>query len=94
MRVAQREDEKKLAVDVLHRVRTKDGLAMAVSLLQNPAVRVEAADVAVVIGGSLVRSEPAAVASAMKQVIAAGVEGDVADRAKALLATAQATGSK
>jgi HEAT repeat protein len=94
MRLAQRDEEKKLAVDVLRRVPTKECLAMAVSLLRNPTVKVEAADVAVAIGGSLVGSEPAAVAAAMKQVITAGVEGDLAGRAKALLDKAQAAGPK
>ncbi len=94
LKVAQRDDEKKLAVGMLRRSPTLDSLGAAVLLLADPAVKAEAGVVAVFIGEKLVRGEPAAVGAAMKQVIAAKLPGDASVRAKALVDMARSLEKK
>ncbi len=90
MEVAKRPEEKKLALDILTRIPSTTTLSLAVSHLDDPAIKQAAADAAVKIAGHLVGNEPKAVAEAMQKVVASGVGGQAADRAKQLLDGAKA----
>jgi len=92
--LCQRDDEKKLVLDALRRYPSAQGLAMVIPHLRNTALKAEAGSAAVSIAEKIVRRNPAAVADAMKQVLDAGADGDVAIRAKALLEQAAAKSSK
>ena len=83
--VAQRDDEKKLVLEVLARYPSPESLAVALSLLQNAALKQAAGQTAAAIAEKIAESDPAAVADAMKKVLEAGVRGKPANRAKALL---------
>lgn len=86
LEVAQRDAEKKLALEVLGRYPAVEGLRLAVAQLGAEAVRAEAATAAVAIAEKLARAEPAAVADAMRAVATANVPPELAARAKAVLA--------
>jgi len=86
---AQRPDEKKLALEVLGRYPTAKGLAIAAGNVRDPALRGDAGAAAIAIAEKVLKAEPAAVAAAMKQVIAGGGDPKVVGRAKALLQQAE-----
>lgn len=83
--LCQRDEERRLVLEVLRRYPCPEGLALTVTYLKNPQMRVEACSDAVAIGEKLVQSDPAAVADAMKQVLQSGASAEMANRAKALL---------
>lgn len=83
--LAQRDDERKLVIEVLRRYPCAEGLALVLPHLQSGALRAEAANTAVSIAEKIVQKEPSPVAAAMKQVLQAGADPDVTARAKALL---------
>ena len=85
MKAAQRNEEKRLALDILTRIPTAATLQLAVSHLNEPALKDAAADAAVKIAGKIVGSEPKAVAEAMEKVVALGIGGNTGNRAKQLL---------
>jgi len=89
LKAAQRADEKKLVLEVLARYPSAEGLSLAVAQLSSGDVKAEAAQAAVKIAEKILPGNAAAVADAMKAVIAAGPGGDAANRAKALLDQAQ-----
>ena len=89
MEIAQRDDERRLALDILSRIPSPQTLELAVSHLGQPALRDAAADAAVKIAPRLLDTEPKAVAEAMQKVIDSGVTGDLAARSKQLLSQAQ-----
>jgi hypothetical protein len=82
--VCQRGEEKKLVLDVLGRNPSSQALALCASLLKDPAVKDDASQVAVAIAEKVIQGDPAAVADAMQQVIAAGGNPDIVNKAKAL----------
>ena len=83
---ARRDEERKLAVEVLLRIRTPESLALAAESLSDPALRETAARVAVGISGKIVAEHPAAVAQAMRQILKAGTQSnDLAVKAGTLL---------
>ncbi|MHB0959559.1 MAG: HEAT repeat domain-containing protein [Pirellulaceae bacterium] len=84
LELCQRPDEKKLVLEVLQQNPSAQGLALAASLLKDAAVKSEASQVAVAIAEKVVQADPAAVADAMKQVIAAGGNLDAVSKAKTL----------
>ncbi|MHB8973227.1 MAG: HEAT repeat domain-containing protein [Pirellulaceae bacterium] len=84
LELCQRSDEKKLVLEVLEQNPSAQGLLLAVSLLKDPAVKVDASQAAVAIAEKIIKGDPAAVADAMKQVIAVGANPDVVAKAKAL----------
>jgi hypothetical protein len=90
MTVARRNEEKRLALDILTRIPSTTTLDRAAARLNEPAIRDAAADAAVKIADKLVGDEPKAVAAAMQKVIAAGVGGLTGTRAKQLLDQAKA----
>lgn len=93
MEVAQRVEEKQLALDILSRIPSAATLALAVSWLDQPDLKDAAADAAVKIAGKLVDRQPKPVAKAMQKVVDAGLGGDLGNRAQQLLEQAKA-GSK
>jgi HEAT repeat protein len=84
MDVAQRDEEKQLALDVLTRIPSVDTLNLAVSFLDNPQLKEAAANAAVSIAPKLMRTDSKAVAAAMQNVIDSGVGGNAASRAQQL----------
>jgi hypothetical protein len=93
LRTARRDDEKKLVLAVLVRIPSPRSLALAASCLDQVALKEEAAKTAVAIAEKLVRSEPLAVAAAMRQVLQAGPAGKQASRARSLLERTRVAGS-
>jgi HEAT repeat protein len=85
MAVARRNEEKRLALDILTRIPSAATLDRATAHLGDPAIRDAAADAAVKIANQVVGNNPKAVAAAMQKVIAAGAAGEVGNRAKQLL---------
>jgi HEAT repeat protein len=85
MDAAERDDERRLALDVLTRIPSETTLSAAVSHLGNAALKDAAAEAAVKIAAKLAAGQPQLVAEAMKKVIDAGVGGQVGERAKQLL---------
>jgi hypothetical protein len=73
--VAQRDDERRLALGILERIPSVETLNLATSYLNDRAMASAAAETAVRIAAKLILSDPSAVAAAMSQVKAAqGVE--------------------
>ncbi len=83
--IAQRDDEKKLVLQVLARNPSPESLAMVVPHLDNAGLKEEAAKAAVTIGEKIARANPAAVSEAMKKVVEAAGDSDAGKRAKVLL---------
>jgi HEAT repeat protein len=83
--LANRDDEKRLALNVLKRVVSTESLAMAVRELDKPPLQEAAARVVVTISQTLVNSQPAAVAEAMQKVLQVTKDKDLTAKAVALL---------
>jgi HEAT repeat protein len=90
MELAKRNDEKKIALEILPRIPSAATLNLAVSCLSAPALKDPAADAAVKIAAKLVGREPKAVATELQKVVDAKVGGDPGARAKQLLGQAKA----
>ncbi len=90
MDAAQRNDEKKLALEVLERYPTAEGLTLAAGQLANTALRADAAATAVAIAEKIVDAAPAAVIEVMLKAAAAAGNPETAQQANALLQRAQA----
>ena len=84
LRLAWRDTEKKLALDVLARNPSQESLLLVVSQLEDPALQKSAITAALAIAEKIVDEAPDPVSEAMKQVLKVA-EGQSADRAKALL---------
>jgi hypothetical protein len=82
--LCQRDDEKTLVLQVLELNPAAPGLKLAVGLLKQASLKEEAGRVAVAIAEKVIAGDKAAVADAMTQVVAAGGNADVVNRAKAL----------
>lgn len=89
MAAAQRNDERRLALDVLIRIPSPQTLAEATSRLGDAALRDAAAQAAVGIAAKLAASQPRAVAEAMQKVLDAGVKDQLRGRAQELRDQAQ-----
>jgi hypothetical protein len=89
MKVAKRDEEKRLALDILTRIPSAATLDLAASHLDEPLLRDAAAKAAVKIAAKLVADDPKAVAKAMRKVVEASVGGDSGSRAKQLLEQAE-----
>jgi hypothetical protein len=87
--LAQRDEEKRLAVDVLQRIPTKASLALAEEHLRDPAVSEAAGVVIVAVARKLASAEPAAVAEALEQVLRTTKNKELATKARALLGQAK-----
>ncbi|MCL4203324.1 MAG: HEAT repeat domain-containing protein [Pirellulaceae bacterium] len=82
MATALRDDERRLAVDVLIRIPSKQTLAEAMKRLGEPALRDAAANAAVAIAAKLTAEDPKAVADAMQKVLDSGVGDPVKTKAQ------------
>jgi hypothetical protein len=83
--VAERDEEKKLILEVLGRIPCAESLSLILPHLRNQALKQQAGTIAVDIAEKIVRNDPAAVSAAMQQVMAADVSQEVTGRAEALL---------
>lgn len=81
---SERKDEKRLVIDVLGRIPTREALNAAMSHLDGE-LKEDAARSAVSIGEKMLPRQAKAVAQAMQKVIAANVGGETATRAKLVL---------
>ena len=79
MDVAERNEDKQVALDILSRIPSVETLRISVSYLNNPPLKYAAAEAAVKIATKLVGPEPKAVAEAMQQVVDAKVTEMPAD---------------
>jgi HEAT repeat protein len=89
MKVAKRDEEKRLALDILTRIPSAATLDLAASHLGEPSLKDAAAKAAVRIAAKLVADDPKAVAKAMRKVVEASVGGDSGSRGKQLLERAE-----
>jgi hypothetical protein len=87
--LAKRDDEKRIALDVLKQVISAESLALAVENLDKPALWEAAAGVALAISQKLVSSQPAAVATALEKVLQVTKNKDLSAKATALLERAR-----
>ncbi len=90
MTLAQRDDERRLALDILKQIRTTESLSVAVAYLQQPNLSDAAARVAVTLSGKMVDTpDTNAIAAAMQQVVQKAKNPDVVNKARALLNRAE-----
>ena len=85
MTLAQRDDERRLALDILKQIRTTESLSIAVGYLDQPKLRDAAANVAVTMSEKMIASKPAEVAAAMTQVLQVTKNRNLVDKARGLL---------
>jgi hypothetical protein len=85
LRAAQRDEERRLVLDVLGGIPTTKAMSLVVPHLAQPALVEEAAAAALRIGEGIVQSEPGLVADAMRQVLKSSVSGEQAAHAEKLL---------
>lgn len=90
MATALRDDERRLALDVLIRIPSPRTLAEATKRLGEPALRDAAANAAVAIAAKLAANNPQAVAEAMQQVLDSGVGNPAKAKAQELRDQAKA----
>ena len=83
--LARRDEEKKLVLEVLGRIQLPAALALITPHLAEPGLQETAALAAVKLGEKLAKSQPADVAAAMRQVLKATKNKDLARRAQTLL---------
>jgi HEAT repeat protein len=93
-KLCQQDAERKLVIQALRKAPCGEALARVLPHLSNAAFKADAAAAAVGICEKLIQRDPAAVADAMKRVLAAGATGKVADKAKTLLEQAEKAGKK
>jgi len=86
---AQRDDERRLALEVLGRYPTLAGLHLAAAHLDNAGLKEAAAEAAVAIAEKMVDAEPAAVAATMAKAALATSSQELAQKAKNLQRRAQ-----
>jgi HEAT repeat protein len=86
--ICQRDEEKKLVLEILQRHPSAESLSLVLPFLAQADVKQDAASAAVAIAAKLIDRNPVAVAKAMQQVLDAG-DTTAADRAKSLLDRAQ-----
>lgn len=85
MTLAQRDEERRLALDILKQIRTTESLATAVGYLDQPPLCDAAASVAVTMSEKMLAAKPTEVAAAMKQVIQSAPNRDTVEKARSLL---------
>jgi HEAT repeat protein len=82
--LAQRDEEKRLVLEVLGRIPSAEALAMVLPHLKSPGLKAAASTAAVSIGEKIVGTSPAAVAKAVQQVLKSGPDSKLENRAKVL----------
>jgi hypothetical protein len=90
MEIAQRTEEKVLALDLLTRIPSPTTLDLAVSYAADPALRGMATGVAVEISDIVIGREPKAVAQAMRRLLDSGNANGVADHARQFIEDSEA----
>jgi HEAT repeat protein len=90
METAQRDDERRLALDILTRIPNKATLELATERLGDAAVKEAAAEAALKIAAKLIATDKAAVAEGMKKVADAQVGPELTTRAQELATRASA----
>ena len=91
--ICQRDEEKKLVLEILQRHPSVESLSLALPFLAQADVKQEAASTAVAIAAKMIDRDPAAVAKAMQEVLAAG-DTAASARAQSLLDRARAASPK
>jgi hypothetical protein len=87
--LAERDEERKLAIETLSRCAAPEALQMAMAHLHTPQFTITAAASAVTIGEMTVVAHPQAVAAAMREVITATTDKNLLHRANDLLRRAE-----
>jgi hypothetical protein len=82
--IAQRPEERELALDVLKRCPSAEAVELASSLLDDKEVRDRAVETAIFIGEQIKDSDPAAAKNAGQKALDADPPQELADRARAL----------
>jgi HEAT repeat protein len=85
MTLAQRDDERRIALDILKQIRTTDSLSTAVGYLDQPKLSDAAATVAVTLSEKMLATKPDEVAAAMRRVLQACKNKDVVEKARGVL---------
>jgi hypothetical protein len=89
MTLAQRDDERRLALDILRQILTTESLATAVGYLDQPKLCDTAASVAIGISERIVTIRPKQVATAMTQVLERCRNQGLQEKVRALLTRAE-----
>jgi HEAT repeat protein len=84
LEIAQRDEERELALDVLKRCPSAEGVELASSLLDDAALRDRAVETAIFIGEKIKDTDPAAAKTAGEKALEADASGELAERARAL----------
>ena len=92
--VAERDDEKKLAFEVLARYPSAGSLAAVVPYLESQTLKEAAAATAVAIAEKIIRTQPAAVVEPMRKTSAATGNEELAGRARRLMRQAEKRSEK
>ncbi len=87
--VAQRDEEKKLALEILGRYPTIQGLELAAGYLDDDGLKADAAAAAIAIAEKIVDAHPKPVAEAMPRAAAATGDQELTEKANQLLQRAQ-----
>lgn len=87
LQIAERDDEKKLVLDVLRRHPAPDGLAIAASLLTDARLKEQACVTIVAVADKVISTSSAEAETALKQVLQTTRNPDVMQRAKQLIAS-------
>lgn len=82
--VAQRDEERALALDTLKRCPSAESVQLASSLMDDAEIRDRAVETAIFIGEKIKDKDPAAAKSAGEKALKAAPQGELADRARAL----------
>lgn len=82
--VAERDEERELALEVTKRCPSAEAVELASSLLDDAELRQRAVEAAVFIGEKIKDTDPAAARSAGRKALEAAEPGELADRARAL----------
>ncbi len=85
MTLTERDEERRLALDILKQIRTGESLSIAVGYLDQPALSDQAAKVAVTMSEKMVDADPADVAAAMNRVLRVAKNKDAVNQARGLL---------
>ena len=85
MSLARRDDERRLALDILKQICTTESLAIAVGYLDQPELCNAAAGVAVTMAEKMAAANPTEVAAAMARVLQAAKNKELGDKARGLL---------
>ncbi|NQT11499.1 MAG: HEAT repeat domain-containing protein, partial [Planctomycetes bacterium] len=92
--VAERDDEKKLAFEVLARYPSAGSLAAVVPYLESQSLKEAATATAVAIAEKIIRNEPAAVVEPMRKTFTATGNEELAGRARRLMRQAEKRSEK